>query len=111
MPFVLIGVGAAALVGGIVAGVLSTSDADAYASAPGGSPQNVDAFLTILSRAQTEALAVNILIIGGAVLVAAGVVWALAAGREDGTSPLSLAPSVGPGSVGLALSGSFGGDL
>jgi hypothetical protein len=111
VPFVLIGVGAAALIGGIVAGVLSMNDADAYASAPGGTMQNVDALLSILSRAESEALAANILLITGGVLVAAGVVWELAAGREDGSSPLSLAPSVGPGSVGLALSGSFGGDL
>jgi hypothetical protein len=111
VPFVFIGVGAAALIGGIIAGVLSSSDGDAYARAPIGTNAQADAALSILDRAQTEALAANILYIAGGALVAAGIVWELAAGREDGSSPLSLAPSVGPGSVGLALSGSFGGDL
>lgn len=111
VPFVLIGAGAAALVGGIIAGVLSTSDADAYARARPTTNAEVDAMLSLFSRAETEALAANVLYVAGGLLVAAGVVWELAAGREDGSSPLSLAPSVGPGSVGLALGGSFGGDL
>ncbi len=110
-PFVFIGAGALAIIGGVVAGVLSSSDADAYARARPTTNAEVDAMLSLFSRAETEALAANILFIAGGVLVAAGVVWELAAGREDGSSPLSLAPSVGPGSVGLALSGSFGGDL
>ncbi len=111
VPFVVIGVGAAGLIGGIIASVLSSGDADTYASGTSDTPEHIDAFLSALDRAQSEALAANVLYIAGGLLVAAGVVWELAAGREDGSSPLALAPSVGPGSVGLALSGSFGGAL
>ena len=96
------------LLAGIVAGVLSAGDAGAYARARPTTAAEVDGTLARFSQAETEALAANILYVVGGVLVAAGITWELAAGREDGTSPLSLAPWFGPSSVGLALNGDLG---
>lgn len=109
VPIVVIGVGAAALIAGAIVGGLSFADADSYRSASVGTSSDVDAALTILSRQQTEATVADALLIGGALVAVAGLVWQMAAGNEDGSSPLAVAPIVSSTQVGLAFSGSFGG--
>ncbi len=111
IPFVLIGTGAAALIAGVVVGAMSQSSADEYRATMPTTTAQVDAALATLSRAETEALAANVLMIAGGVLAAGGVVWLLAAGNEDGSSPLAAAPVVAPGYAGIALTGTFGGSL
>ena len=112
-PFVLVGVGGAALIGGAVALGLGFSDRDAYAAAP--QPTNdteADALAARLSRAQTELLAGSVLCIGGGVIASVGIGWALGAGRDDGSSPLAVLPIVSPDGVGLVVAGSLpGGSL
>lgn len=111
-PLVLIGVGAAALIAGAIAGGLSLADASTFQSAMFASPAEVDAALDgVLSRQRAEAMAADGLLIAGALLAVGGIAWELAAGREDGSSPLALAPVVSGTEIGLALSGTFGGDL
>jgi hypothetical protein len=65
----------------------------------------------VLSRQQTEATVADALLIGGGIVAVAGLIWQMAAGNEDGSSPLALSPIVSSTQVGLAVSGSFGGDL
>lgn len=93
LPWLVVGLGGATLVAGIVLGVLAESDAQAYASAQRPTtPEEVDALLSRLSTAQAEATAANVLFVAGGVLLLGGLVWGLAAGNEDGSSPLAVAP-------------------
>lgn len=110
VPFVLIGTGAAALIAGVVVGAMSQSSADEY-RAEVASREQVDAARAILSRAEGEALAANVLMIAGGVIAAGGVIWLLAAGNDDGSSPLAVAPMIGPDGVGVVVAGTFGGTL
>ncbi len=105
-PIVLIAVGGAALIAGAISAGLGAADAGAYTSAAPMTSAEVDRAEATLSRAQTEYLVGDILLAGGAALAIGGVVWLLAAGREDGSS-LALVPSVGPTTAGLAVSGGF----
>jgi hypothetical protein len=111
LPLVLIGVGAAALIGGAIAGGLSIGDASTIQNTSPMTTGDVDALSTTVSRQNLEATLGDALLIGGGVVLVAGVIWELAAGREDGRSPLAVTPLVSPTQVGLAFSGTFGGDL
>jgi hypothetical protein len=108
-PIVVIAVGAAALVGGAIAGSLSLSDASAVTSATPATPADVDALDPLVARQNAEALAADVLSIAGGVIAVGGLAWMLAAGRDDGGSPIAVAPIVSPTQVGLALAGRFGG--
>lgn len=110
-PFVLIGLGVGALIGGgVLAAVADGSAAEYRASRPATSAE-VDQALDVLSRAQLEATVANALFVAGGLLAAGGVTWLLAAGREDGASPLAIAPVIAPGQVGIVFAGELGGDL
>lgn len=112
VPIVVIVVGGLALIGGAIAGGLSIGDASTYQGAARYTSQaDVDANLAVLSRQQTEATVADALLIGGAIVAVGGLIWQMAAGNEDGSSPLALTPMVSSTQVGLAVSGSFGGDL
>ena len=111
-PLVIIGVGAASLVAGAIAGGLSIADASTVASAMPASQSDVNTLIDgTLARQRTEATVADALLIGGAIIAAAGIAWELAAGRDDGSSPLALAPMLSGTQIGFALSGSFGGVL
>ncbi len=111
-PPIVIGIGAAALVAGAIALGLSLADASSFQGMHFSTAAEVDAALDgLLSRQRAEAFAADALLIGGGVVAAAGIVWMLVAGNDDGSSPLALTPIVGPSEVGLALGGSFGGAL
>lgn len=109
VPFVLIGVGAAALVGGAISGWLAQSDGDAFARASPRTEAEVNAAYARRAQAETEALAANVLFIAGGAIAAGGLVWLLAAGNEDGSSPLAVMPYAGPDGGGLVLAGALGG--
>jgi hypothetical protein len=111
LPLVLIGVGAAALIAGAIAGGLSIGDASTIQNASPMTTGDVDALASTVSRQNLEATLGDAMLIGGGVVLAAGVIWELAGGREDGSSPLAVAPMVSPTQVGLVVSGTFGGDL
>lgn len=106
-PLVLAGVGGAALIaGGVLAGV-GASSASEYVSLRPTSEQEVDSARRTLERAQSEQTAGGVLLVAGAVLAVGGVVWALAAGNDDGSSPLAVMPIVSPTGAALVLSGTF----
>ncbi len=107
VPFVLIGVGAAALVGGGIAGGLYLADAELYRQ-PIETAAQRDELDAIRDRGNAEGLAASILLIGGGVLAAGGLIWLLAAGNDDGSSPLAVLPMVSPDGGLLTLHGTFG---
>lgn len=109
VPFVVMGAGAAALVVGGVLGAMSQSSADTYRRTEVVTQADADAARAHLSRAETEALAANVLFVAGGVVAAAGLVWLLAGGNEDGSSPLAAAPMIGPDGAGVVIAGTFGG--
>ena len=112
VPIVVIVVGGLALIAGAIVGGLSIGDASTYQSAARyATAADADANLSLLSRQQTEATVADALLIGGAIVAVGGLIWQMAAGNEDGSSPLALTPMVSSTQVGLALSGSFGGVL
>lgn len=111
-PPIVIGIGALALLAGAIVGGLSLADASTFQSTRFSTQAEVDAGLDgLLARQRAEAFAADGLLIGGAVVAVAGLVWMLVAGNDDGSSPLALAPIAGPSEVGLALAGTFGGAL
>jgi hypothetical protein len=106
-PLVLAGTGGAALIaGGVLAGVGASSASEFVALRP-GSEQEVDAARRTLERAQTEQTAGGVLLVAGAAMAIGGVVWALAGGNDDGTSPLAVIPVVSPAGAALVLSGTI----
>jgi len=112
VPIVVIVVGGLALIAGAIVGGLSIGDASTYQSAARyATAADADANLAVLSRQQTEATVADALLIGGAIVAVGGLIWQMAAGNEDGSSPLAVTPMVSSTQVGLALSGSFGGVL
>lgn len=111
-PPIVLGIGALALLAGAIVGGLSLADASTFQSTRFSTQADVDAGLDgLLARQRAEAFAADGLLIGGAVVAVAGLVWMLVAGNDDGSSPLALTPVAGPSTVGLALSGTFGGAL
>lgn len=111
-PPIVIGIGALALLAGAIVGGLSLADASTFQSTRFSTQAEVDAGLDgLLARQRAEAFAADGLLIGGAVVAVAGLVWMLVAGNDDGSSPLALTPIAGPSDVGLALAGTFGGAL
>jgi hypothetical protein len=111
VPIVVIAIGGVALIAGAIVGGLSIGDASTYQGMPLSTMEQIDAAQSVLSRQQTEALAADGLLIGGGVVALAGLIWQMAAGNEDGSSPLALAPILSSTQVGIALSGSLGGVL
>ena len=116
LPFVVMGAGVAALVVGGVLGAMHESDENAYREAflPDGprTTQEVDSVLALRSQAETEGYAAIGLFVGGGALVAGGLIWLLAAGNEDGSSPVAVLPYGGVEGGGVVLTGSFeGGSL
>lgn len=103
-PFVLLGVGAAALAGGGVALGLGLSDRDTYVGLRPTTPGEVDQAEATLGQAQNELLAGTVLLAAGGALAAVGIGWALGAGREDGSSPLAtVTPLLSPAGAGALV--------
>ena len=109
LPIVVAGVGGVTLVGGVVAMILGAVNRDAYAASRPTTPAQVDATLALLSTAEDQQRAGVALLIAGGVVSIAGAAWALAAGNEDGSSPLALSPMLGDGQVGMLLAGQLPG--
>ena len=108
-PAIVMGVGAAAMIGGVVTGVLFLDEEEGYREVPQSAADVADRDAHRES-AETLALTTNILFIAGGAVAAAGVVWLvveLAGGGGSGESETVLAPWVGPQTAGLSLSGSL----
>lgn len=106
-PFVLMGLGAVALGVGIGLGVAFLDEQDAYAMLMGTSKQELD---EAFSRAETLAIAADVLMIGGGAIAVAGLIW-LVVDLTDGVSSAEttrLTPLIGPSFAGLAVQGDWG---
>lgn len=117
VPFVVLGLGVAIAAGGGAALGIGFSDADRYrnyftVNGPPESMADIDAALAIQSQAQTE-LAVGSVLLGvGGAAIAAGTIWAIAGGREDGSSPLAVVPTFCADGVFVGVMGTLpGGSL
>ena len=107
--FGAIGVGGAALAGGIVAGILASGKwSDAKKACDGGTtcatPADLAAANSLRSQATSRANISTGLVIGGAVFAAAGVALYLTAPTEHA---VTLSPSAAPNTASLVLSGRF----
>ncbi len=102
VPFVVGGLGVAALVVGAVFGGLSSSNEDAWSTAPTGTGPQVDAALTLRDRARGQATAANIMLGVGAGLIVVGTVLFFLLPRKPREhhdahpSRVALAPLLGP---------------
>lgn len=105
LPIVIAGVGGLTMVGGAIAMILGATSRDAYAASRPTSAAQVDATLALLSAAEDQQRAGVALLVAGGVVGIAGAIWAMAAGNEDGSSPLALSPIVGDGQLGLWVAG------
>jgi len=106
-PAIVLGVGAAALIGGIVTGALFLGEEEGYREVP-QTPADVADRDAHRESAETLALTTNILLIGGGAVAAAGVVWlAIELAGAGGDGDTALVPILGPQTAGLSLSGTL----
>jgi hypothetical protein len=109
--WVLVGVGAASLIGGGIAWALRSSEVSKLQSECGADGQSCPSGAAgDISSGQTDdALGIGLFAAGGA-CVAAGVVWLVVAAKSHGESratATSVVPLVAPGTGGMALRGTF----
>ncbi len=104
------GVGVAAVVGGVVTGLLSQNQADSAREQCVGNvcPEAVE---SEFSAASDLALATNVLFVGGGILAATGVTLVIIGGGKkesaEPTASLTVVPSVSSERAGLVAQGSF----
>ncbi|MCB9598325.1 MAG: hypothetical protein H6719_36765 [Sandaracinaceae bacterium] len=109
VPIVLLGAGAVALGVGFALGAVSQDSLSQYEATTIAGPTDVDVALGLYDRAQSEAIAADVLFgLGGALLAAGVVVWIIEA-VSGGDEAVAVAPTFGPGLAGLHVSGRFGG--
>ena len=110
VPLVLLGAGAVALGIAIGIGVASQDTLSVYERVAVGSEADVDAALSLYERAETEALAANVLFGVGAALLAGGAVaWIVMAATGSGDGDVAVAPAASPDFAGVVVAGRFGG--
>ncbi|HJL16092.1 MAG TPA: hypothetical protein RMH99_10560 [Sandaracinaceae bacterium LLY-WYZ-13_1] len=115
LPFVLLGVGAAALGAGAVFGVASQDNQSEWETVDRGSTrEEVDAGHDAIAEAETFAIVADVFFVVGGLAVAGGVaalvVELVTGGSDDGegADAVVLAPSIGPSTLGLAAWGRWG---
>jgi|GEM_PF-2021142 len=105
VPWVLTGVGAAALVTGVILATMASSDHDDFQAHVGG----LEGMRDNASSGKTLAVAGDALWIGGAALATTGVLWLLL--RDGEASPQAtgfmLSPTAGPDGAGVTLRAGF----
>lgn len=106
-PIVVTAIGGAVLIGGAVSLILGASTHDAFRRSTPDTPAEVDATIDLLNTAQLEQLLGSVLLAAGGAVTIAGLIWLLAAGNEDGSSPLAVLPVVTPDQMSLTLAGTF----
>lgn len=107
-PFVVMGVGVAALAVGIGLGVAALGAQDEYAALP--EPQSrADAADAAAVYARWESLAIgaDVLFVVGGVAAAGGLAWLLAEVLGSSGGETAVAPLLGPGVAGLSVSGTW----
>ena len=115
VPFIVAGVGVAALGTGVVFGLMSESTEGDWENAPTGSRDEVDAALALRDDAEQQATIANILLgVGGGLIVVGAalfVVLELDSGEEEPPAATALAPWITDDGAGLAVAGRWGGAL
>ncbi|MBX3273054.1 MAG: hypothetical protein KF729_22515 [Sandaracinaceae bacterium] len=110
VPLVLLGAGAVALGVAVGLGVASQDTLSSYERLTVASPADVDAALALYDRAETEALAANVLFGVAAALAAGGAVaWIIMAATAGEGGDVAVAPAAGPDFAGVVVAGRFGG--
>lgn len=109
LPVVLLASAAVALGVGIGVGAQSQDTLSQYERAAVADGAGVDAALGLYSRAESEAIAANVLFaVAGALAVGGAVAWIVDASSGD-ADDVAVAPVIGPGGGGLLVAGRFGG--
>lgn len=117
-PFVVGGVGVAALAIGVGFGLAAQSAQDDFAALPTSTPDEIDVFLARVEDARFDATVANVLFVTGGLAVAGGVAWAIVelaagGGRTHDGGPggpaerprAHLVPVVVPGGAGVVMGG------
>ncbi len=108
-PFILMGVGGAMVVGGVVTGIINRGtvseleDACPNEVCPAGQEEFLE---SKQDTAELTALLTDIFIFGGAAVAASGLIWYLVAQPDDDEAPMASAYCTGDG-CGAVLQGSF----
>ncbi len=104
-PWVLVGIGGAAIVSGLVVGLAASSAHGDFEDRVGG----LKGMRDNADSGKTLSVASDVLWIGGSALALTGIIWLLA--EDDAPAPrtgvLQLSPSVAPSGAGLTLTGGF----
>ena len=108
-PIVVTAVGGAAVLAGAILLGHAAYLGGVYTSANPTNAMQVDQATAALRGSQDESLIGTVLLAAGGAVVVGGIVWLLAAGNEDGSSPLAVLPFVSPDGVSLTLAGTFPG--
>ncbi len=108
-PLVLVGLGGAAVIVGAVLLGHASYLGDLYRTANPRTMAEVDQANAALSGSQDESLVGTVLLAAGGAIAIAGTIWLLAAGNDDGSSPLAVVPFVSPDGVSLSLAGTLPG--
>lgn len=105
LPWTLVGVGAASLITGAILAGMAFGESAALDDMCGAT-SCAAGYRETQDRGYAFALGADILVIGGAVLVAGGLVWAIVADAMGEESP-AIAAGCGAEGCGVALTGSF----
>lgn len=106
-PLVLVAIGGASLIAGAVLIGHAAYLGDIYRTANPRTEADVNAATAALRGSQDESVAASVLLAAGGAIAVAGTIWLLAAGNEDGSSPLAVLPFVSPDGVSLTLAGTL----
>ena len=112
IPFIVAGVGLAALGTGVAFGLMSESTEGDWENAPTGSRDEVDDAIALREDAEQQATIANILLgVGGGLVVigaALFVVLEMDGGDEEPPPSTALRPWVAPDGAGIAVAGHWG---
>lgn len=111
LPWIVIGAGAAALAAGAIVGAVASEDFRAWKKRPIRTTAEADRANGAFDDLETRALAADIAMLSGAVVLGVGVTWlALELGEaQDGTGRATLGVEPRPGGGLLRVQGAFGG--
>jgi len=102
VPWILVGVGGAAILSGVIVGVMASSKHDDFMTATKLDQARRDA-----DSGKTEAIAADVLWIGGGALALTGLIWALTSGDSSDEAAIRFSPSFSGAGVGFVMGGEW----